>query len=385
MPQDTAQNENGQPTQTPEPLAQPMEPEPQNTQPPPPPSIDLGPWSDLLTCEGESRRRRREVSALSEAEWQRFLRALNTLKFNSTSRRNPSISAFEDLAVIHTEFVQEAHGGAYFLPWHRLFLYLYESLLREIDPGLTIPYWNWSVERPDNAAQSSIWNRFGHHSATQTEPQCVDEGPWAGWTTNHQTPHCLMRGLTTGPFGTFPPLEPYFNIMNLISSDLDFYSFATTVEAIHGSAHVGVGGDMAILGTAPNDPIFFMHHAFVDYIWYRWQRNGGGSPGRYGGTHPTLNGGEVSRDDRMAEFMKTVGDAQGLNCVRYIDSESMLNYVGPWGVQGRTSNVRGSPAPKPSHEILFSPEENKTSQSFAVVSEDQAAIADAVLKSLDED
>ena len=32
-------------------------------------------------------------------------------------------------------------------------------------------------------------------------------------------------------------------------------------------AHVFVGGDMERLDTAAYDVIFFLHHAFVDYIW----------------------------------------------------------------------------------------------------------------------
>lgn len=40
-----------------------------------------------------------------------------------------------------------------------------------------------------------------------------------------------------------------------------------SLEFHHGGTHVFVGGDMERLDTAAFDVIFFLHHAFVDYIW----------------------------------------------------------------------------------------------------------------------
>lgn len=47
-----------------------------------------------------------------------------------------------------------------------------------------------------------------------------------------------------------PVIDPEFNL-----------------ELHHGGVHVYIGGDMSILNTAANDPLFFMHHAFIDYLW----------------------------------------------------------------------------------------------------------------------
>ena len=32
---------------------------------------------------------------------------------------------------------------------------------------------------------------------------------------------------------------------------------------------------MWLLSTSPGDPIFFMHHGFVDWQWKRWQNDDG--------------------------------------------------------------------------------------------------------------
>jgi hypothetical protein len=39
---------------------------------------------------------------------------------------------------------------------------------------------------------------------------------------------------------------------------------------LHNRGHVWVGGSMLPM-TSPNDPIFFLHHCFVDKIWSDWQ------------------------------------------------------------------------------------------------------------------
>jgi len=338
-------------------------------------------YAQWLQCGPGERRIRKEVMAMTDVEWGRFLNALNQLKNNPEirSRRNPDFSPFEDLASLHTEFVEEAHGGAYFLPWHRLFLFLLESQLREIDPSVTLPYWNWSVERNDNAAMASVWNRLGFSWFTAQNPGCVENGPWAGWWTRHPHEHCLRRGFRSGPGGTFPPLESWGNIRNLINSDSSYSRLATTIEALHGSAHVGVGGDMAVLGTAPNDPVFFMHHAFVDYIWYRWQRNGRGGRMRFSGTHPTLNGTNARRVDRLEAFNKQVREGMGLGCVIYEDSPRMQIFNAQ-PVQGRTSNDRSSSSN--GSTVLWTDATDDKASNWALVDAEQAAEAQAFMAEL---
>jgi tyrosinase len=35
---------------------------------------------------------------------------------------------------------------------------------------------------------------------------------------------------------------------------------------------MGIGGEMAWVDVSPNDPIFFLHHAQVDRVWWKWQQ-----------------------------------------------------------------------------------------------------------------
>ena len=41
----------------------------------------------------------------------------------------------------------------------------------------------------------------------------------------------------------------------------------STFETHHGSVHNWVGGVLADLPVAPSDPVFFLHHAFIDCLW----------------------------------------------------------------------------------------------------------------------
>ncbi|KAI3416290.1 hypothetical protein GPALN_005829 [Globodera pallida] len=43
------------------------------------------------------------------------------------------------------------------------------------------------------------------------------------------------------------------------------------LEMNHNNVHAWIGGEMAQLVTSTQDPIFFLHHCFVDYVWEQWR------------------------------------------------------------------------------------------------------------------
>lgn len=45
----------------------------------------------------------------------------------------------------------------------------------------------------------------------------------------------------------------------------------TEFSSPHGYGHNGIGGVMSDVWASPSDPIFWMHHAFIDRAWASWQ------------------------------------------------------------------------------------------------------------------
>lgn len=68
-------------------------------------------------------------------------------------------------ARIHANNCQ--HGWEEFLTWHRIYLYLFEQRLQDIDTSVTLPYWDWTLYDQD-------WNTLGVDTGTiPTAYQCV--------------------------------------------------------------------------------------------------------------------------------------------------------------------------------------------------------------------
>lgn len=55
-----------------------------------------------------------------------------------------------------------------------------------------------------------------------------------------------------------------------------FNGFQSALEgSVHAGTHNAVGGDMA--GSAsPTDPLFWLHHSFIDKTWAEWQASANG-------------------------------------------------------------------------------------------------------------
>lgn len=143
------------------------------------------------------------------------------------------------------------HGGPLFLPWHRAYLYFFEMSLRDINANVTLPYWDWtSGELPAAFAQPADGNPL----RSGPIPPTARIGSTADRTTR------------VGP-GQLP--QPAQVEAALARSD--FLDFNNAVEQLHNQVHGSIGGSMGNINTAAFDPIFWVHHCFVDRMWRLWQ------------------------------------------------------------------------------------------------------------------
>ena len=239
---------------------------------------------------------RKNAALLTNDEWTRYLNAVVTLKH--TFPAGSSVSIYDQLVAMHlcvwgllggtgpAGGTDGAHNGPAFLPWHREYLRRYEEALAAVDPGVSLPYWNWGLGSDAETTDLFQDNRMGPRGGTVTSgyfaQTATPQNP-LGWTIhpNLRPFASALRRTGTSGVGSLPSEAA-------VTEALQKSTYSTFRPALergsglspgHGNMHNGVhgwmGGDMGRM-TSPNDPIFFMHHAQVDRIWASWQREHSG-------------------------------------------------------------------------------------------------------------
>lgn len=158
----------------------------------------------------------------------------------------------------------EPHAGGdenFFLPWHRMFVFYFERIVRKVSKheNFTLPYWNYS-----DAAQPS-------------GPRLPNAFINPGNSGNPLWRHDRYSGPNSGsPIDQGQPDTP----LNLDSLKQCAYKrngavpgFCQDLDVgLHATVHVlvGTGFGMGSIPWAAYDPIFWMHHCNVDRLWASW-------------------------------------------------------------------------------------------------------------------
>jgi len=131
-----------------------------------------------------------------------------------------------------------------FLAWHRRALFEIEQAIQDYNPKISMAYWSSPIDQSTN---SVLW----------------DENFMGSFNTNWN----LNRNL--GGRGPMPTLSDVSNLYNIT----DFLVFENELErrAIHRGAHVWTGGAMPT-PLSPRDPVFYLHHAYADFVWSNWEQ-----------------------------------------------------------------------------------------------------------------
>lgn len=256
-------------------------------------------------------RTRREIRDLSQGErleWQQALLALRT-------EDSGGLNEWDSLVQAHIQNGDEAHGGAYFLPWHRLQLIQLENAIRRTRPNFALPYWDWTLDAA-NAASSPVWRPELAGGSRNGLP--IADGAFANLSAIFPWEHVVIREFDSREMYSIPPLWARPDIDNLIHSQ-PWPAFADALEAAHALVHVSVGGDMRDTRTAPNDPVFWLLHVFVDSVFdERVQANG---VNEFSGSHDFVDGTRAASEDHVLHpFQRSVYDALRLDCVQYVPS-----------------------------------------------------------------
>ena len=245
---------------------------------------------------------RKSASRLTADERLRFVTAILELKRQGRYDRMVQ----EHVDAMSKVRPDPAHGGPAFLPWHRYCLRHLEHHLQMVDPSVTLPYWDWTVDRSPTGPP---WTEDFMGGVGRERDGQVMKGPFAyvngDWPITVKTfgrePDFLTR------FYRSPDLLPkpreVRRVLQRVPYDARPWNFRTDPQQSfrsdlegypHSTPHMVIGGNMTG-GGSPNDPVFFLHHANVDRLWAWWQKL---HPDEW--YRPRTGGPEGhNRDDRM--------------------------------------------------------------------------------------
>lgn len=223
-----------------------------------------------------TRLQRRAWQALSDAEKRAYIDAELCLMWRVPQRTGleAAVSRFDDLVKAHQLQANVVHGDGWFLPFHRLHMHAHERLLRE-ECGYTGAQPYWDEEADAGAFSSSVVfdaeTGFGGNGVGADG--CIQTGPFANYTLHtgpsfENVDHCISRAIDDD--------ASRGSATDAVESCLALPDFATAWPCMEGAPHLGghngVGGEMSNPISSPGDPLFYLHHTFLDRVWWRWQQ-----------------------------------------------------------------------------------------------------------------
>jgi tyrosinase len=177
---------------------------------------------------------------------------------------------------IPAHFHPMPHGSALFFPWHRVLLRQFELALQKVaKKKITLPYWDWSLA----GTSTPFTEDFLGGDGDAAQGGRVTTGPFAASTGKFPIrvwDHSTGDGALHREFGD--DATSFLPTPSQIAADLakvPYWPGPSCFEVIaetmlHNPVHRWVGGNMAF-ATSPNDPVFFLHHAFLDKLWEDWK------------------------------------------------------------------------------------------------------------------
>merc|ERR1719342_5230 len=146
-----------------------------------------------------------------------------------------------------------------FSPWHRLYMVNFELSLRSFSTNskITLPYWDWTQKIEDT-----------EHGLPVLAEDYWKNGPIKG-----------QNGVTVRHPGKYftksehieklrKKVKHAFCHQHYIHYDIDIQNPHNTVHNRVG----GHGGQMSTISHSAYDPIFYLHHSFVDLQYAYWQK-----------------------------------------------------------------------------------------------------------------
>ena len=168
----------------------------------------------------------------------------------------------------------QSHSGQNsnnFLPWHRLFVFYFERIVRQVSghPEFTLPYWDYTSTDP--AKRGVVPEAFR-----------LPDDPLYGSLYRPDRGTLANSGEPIQKYQPGDPMDITDAMLKTNYSTVDsVQGFCRAIDSgIHGRIHVLVGtkNDMGAVPYACQDPLFWVHHSNIDRMWASWNKNGNKNP-----------------------------------------------------------------------------------------------------------
>ena len=182
------------------------------------------------------------------------------------------------------------HGGPEFLPWHREIVNRMEALLRQINPRLSLHYWDWtqdprSIPNANLGAGAGTLNLFTPDFMGYGGPTSQPIGPpWQNAVAPFRNDGYYIPGANPHRDSSRNPADPPRAVNRFVDGSLspasregdtdittagDYAEMRGRLEDVHDSMHefVSMGGPHISF----RDPFVFLLHSNVDRLFALWQ------------------------------------------------------------------------------------------------------------------
>jgi hypothetical protein len=215
---------------------------------------------------------RRDISKVSDEERNRFISAI--VKLDTTKFFPDGVSYWDKQEDIHknAHFAGvDVHGGPAFISWHRVIVNRLEQLLREVDPVLSLHYWDWTTDpRSTNGGRTALFtpefmgNASGDAGHLLNNFESTED---AELGTGHTKIWRDVGAQAAKGDGT-----PNLDDDGAILSNTNFQTFGSALKNAHDSvAHSYIGGTIRQAHYSFHDPFVFLLHSNLDRLWAKWQ------------------------------------------------------------------------------------------------------------------
>jgi tyrosinase len=163
------------------------------------------------------------------------------------------------------------HHTLFFWPWHRMYLYWFERIVRELgeDPDFALPYWDYLDS--DQRRLPAPFRDPGNPLYVELRDPALNSGQVPDLSAEEE--NAVFGNICAGlGLNDFPTASD-----ELETTPHDFVH--TWAGGFYADPPMPVPGLMSSIATSAQDPLFWLHHANLDRMWASWRALGGSDPG----------------------------------------------------------------------------------------------------------